>query len=214
MEQKSRIRITIALLLGFIMLVVYGFSWRMSQPVIMSDAELRINGAVVLDKPRIFNDFELVDHRGETFNISRMQDIWTIVFFGFTHCPDICPTTLAMLNDTYSKLKDSEKEKLQVVMISLDSERDTVEKMAEYVPYFNPSFTGVTGDKYVVSRLAAELFIAYNRVPLSDDDYTMDHSTQLILINPKGHYHGFFKAPHTEITMRSTWRSIAASSGL
>ena len=214
MEQQSRIRITIALLLGFIMLVVYGFSWRMSQPVIMSDAELRINGAVVLDKPRIFSDFELVDHRGETFNISRMQDIWTIIFFGFTHCPDICPTTLAMLNDTYSKLKDSEKEKLQIVMISLDSERDTLEKMAEYVPYFNPSFTGVTGDKYVVSRLAAELFIAYNRVPLSDDDYTMDHSTQLILINPKGHYHGFFKAPHTEITMRSTWRSIAASSGL
>ena len=214
MEQQSRIRITIVLLLGFIMLVVYGFSWRMSQPVIMSDAELRINGAVVLDKPRIFSDFELVDHRGETFNISRMQDIWTIIFFGFTHCPDICPTTLAMLNDTYSKLKDSEKEKLQIVMISLDSERDTLEKMAEYVPYFNPSFTGVTGDKYVVSRLAAELFIAYNRVPLSDDDYTMDHSTQLILINPKGHYHGFFKAPHTEITMRSTWRSIAASSGL
>jgi len=119
-----------------------------------------------------------------------------------------------MLNDTYSKLKDSEKDRLQIVMISLDSERDTVEKMAEYVPYFNSSFTGVTGDKYVISRLAAELFIAYNRVPLGDDDYTMDHSTQLILINPKGHYHGFFKAPHTEITMRSTWRSISASSGL
>jgi len=214
MQQQSRIRITIALLLGFILLVVYGFSWRMSQPVIMSNQDLRINGAVVLDKPRIFGDFELVDHRGETFNISRMQDIWTIVFFGFTHCPDICPTTLAMLNDTYSKLKDSEKDRLQIVMISLDSERDTVEKMAEYVPYFNSSFTGVTGDKYVISRLAAELFIAYNRVPLGDDDYTMDHSTQLILINPKGHYHGFFKAPHTEITMRSTWRSISASSGL
>jgi protein SCO1/2 len=214
MQQQSRIRITIALLLGFILLVVYGFSWRMSQPVIMSNEDLRINGAVVLDKPRIFGDFELVDHRGETFNISRMQDIWTIVFFGFTHCPDICPTTLAMLNDTYSKLKDSEKDRLQIVMISLDSERDTVEKMAEYVPYFNSSFIGVTGDKYVISRLAAELFIAYNRVPLGDDDYTMDHSTQLILINPKGHYHGFFKAPHTEITMRSTWRSISASSGL
>jgi protein SCO1/2 len=214
MQQQSRIRITIALLLGFILLVVYGFSWRMSQPVIMSNQDLRINGAVVLDKPRVFGDFELVDHRGETFNISRMQDIWTIIFFGFTHCPDICPTTLAMLNDTYSKLKDSEKDRLQIVMISLDSERDTVEKMAEYVPYFNSSFTGVTGDKYVISRLAAELFIAYNRVPLGDDDYTMDHSTQLILINPKGHYHGFFKAPHTEITMRSTWRSISASSGL
>ena len=208
MELKNRIRMTIAVLIAFIMLVVYGFSWRMNQPVIMSKEELQINGAIVLDKPRIFSDFELTDHRGEVFKLDRMKGIWTIVFFGFTHCPDICPTTLAMLNETYSKLKDSEKEKLQIVMISLDSERDTVEKMAEYVPYFNPEFTGVTGNKHLIRRLTAELNVAYNQVPLSGDDYTVDHSTQLVLINPMGHYHGFFKAPHTEITMRSTWRSI------
>ena len=212
MQQKNRIRITIAFLLGFIVLVVYGFSWRISQPVIMSDEDLRINGAIVFDKPRIFSDFELVDHRGEAFNLARMKDIWTIVFFGFSHCPDICPTTLAMLNDTYSKLKDSEKERLQVVMISLDPQRDTVEKLAEYVPYFNQQFTGVTGNQRAIRLLAAELNVAHNPVPLDGDDYTIDHSTHLILINPMGHYHGFFKAPHTEITMRSTWRSIDGSS--
>ncbi|MGB2145222.1 MAG: SCO family protein [Porticoccaceae bacterium] len=212
MNSKTGVRVTIVGLLGFILLVVYGFTWRMSQPVIMSKEELQINGAIVLDKPRIFSDFELEDHRGELFNNERFQGVWSIVFFGFTHCPDICPTTLAMLNDTYSKLKDSEKERLQVVMISLDPERDTVEKLAEYVPYFNPEFTGVTGNKHLIRRLTAELNVAYNQVPLSDDDYTVDHSTQLILINPMGHYHGFFKAPHTEITMRSTWRSIAGSS--
>ena len=212
MQQKNRIRITIAFLLGFIVLVVYGFSWRISQPVIMSNEDLRINGAIVFDKPRIFSDFELVDHRGEAFNLARMKDIWTIVFFGFSHCPDICPTTLAMLNDTYSKLKDSEKERLQVVMISLDPQRDTVEKLAEYVPYFNQQFTGVTGNQRAIRLLAAELNVAHNPVPLDGDDYTIDHSTHLILINPMGHYHGFFKAPHTEITMRSTWRSIDGSS--
>ena len=212
MQQKNRIRITIAFLLGFIVLVVYGFSWRISQPVIMSDEDLRINGAIVFDKPRIFSDFELVDHRGEAFNLARMKDIWTIVFFGFSHCPDICPTTLAMLNDTYSKLKDSEKQRLQVVMISLDPQRDTVEKLAEYVPYFNQQFTGVTGNQRAIRLLAAELNVAHNPVPLDGDDYTIDHSTHLILINPMGHYHGFFKAPHTEITMRSTWRSIDGSS--
>ena len=199
---------TIAVLIAFIILVIYGFSWRMNQPVIMSNEELQINGAIVLEKPRIFSDFELQDHRGEVFNLERMQGIWTIVFFGFTHCPDICPTTMAMLNDTYSKLKDSEKDRVQVVMISLDPERDTAEKLAEYVPYFNPAFTGVTGNKHLIRRLTAELNVAYNQVPLSGDDYTVDHSTQLILINPMGHYHAFFKAPHTEITMRSTWRSI------
>jgi protein SCO1/2 len=199
---------TIAVIVAFIILVIYGFAWRMNQPVIMSNEELQINGAIVLDKPRIFSDFELQDHRGDVFNLERMQGIWSIVFFGFTHCPDICPTTLAMLNETYSKLKDSEKERVQVVMISLDPERDTVEKLAEYVPYFNPAFTGVTGNKHLIRRLTAELNVAYNQVPLSGDDYTVDHSTQLILVNPMGHYHGFFKAPHTEITMRSTWRSI------
>ena len=214
MQQKMGIQRTVLMLLVFIMLVVCGFIWRMSQPVIMSNEDLRINGAVVLDKPRIFSDFELWDHRGQIFNKSRFQGVWTIVFFGFTHCPDICPTTLATLNNTYSKLKDSERQRLQIVMISLDPERDTIEKLADYVPYFNSEFIGVTGNKHLIRRLTAELNIAYNQVPLNGDDYTVDHSTQLVLINPKGDYHGFFKAPHSEIMMRSTWRSIDASSGL
>lgn len=208
MQQQAGIRRTIAIVLAFIVLVVYGFIWRMNQPVIMSDEQLRVNGAIVLDKPRIFSDFELIDHRGEVFNIDRFRDTWTIVFFGFTHCPDICPTTLAVLNDTYSKMKESEKAKLQVVMISLDPERDTVEALADYVPYFNEQFIGVTGNKHLIRRLTAEINIAYNKVPLAEDDYTVDHSTQLVLINPKGHYHGFFKAPHSETMLRSTWRSI------
>lgn len=211
MTQQAGIRNTIIIVLAFILLVVYGFVWRMSQPVIMDDEQLRVNGAIVLDQPRIFSDFELIDHRGETFNIARMQDVWTIVFFGFTHCPDICPTTLAVLNDMYSKMKDSEKEQLQIVMISLDSERDTVEKLAEYVPYFNEEFIGVTGNKHLIHRLTAEINIAYNKVPLEGEDYTVDHSTQLVLINPKGHYHGFFRAPHSETMLRSTWRSISSS---
>ena len=212
MDQRLGVRNTVIIILAFILLVVWGFVWRINQPVIMSNEELRINGAVVLNTPRIFSDFELVDHRGEVFNQEHLQDVWTIVFFGFTHCPDICPTTLAILNDTYSKLKDRERERMQIVMISIDPERDTVEKLAEYVPYFNNEFIGVTGNKHLIKRLTAELNVAYNKVPLDSDDYTVDHSTQLVLINPKGHYHGFFKAPHSEIMLRSTWRSIDGSS--
>ena len=214
MDQRLGVRNTVIIILAFIVLVVWGFIWRINQPVIMSNEELRINGAVVLTTPRIFSDFELIDHRGEVFNQENLQDVWTIVFFGFTHCPDICPTTLAILNDTYSKLKDHERERMQIVMISIDPERDTVEKLAEYVPYFNDEFIGVTGNKHLIRRLTAELNVAYNQVPLDTGDYTVDHSTQLVLINPKGHYHGFFKAPHSEIMLRSTWRSIDATSGL
>ena len=212
MDQRLGVRNTVIIILAFIVLVVWGFIWRINQPVIMTNEELRINGAVVLTTPRIFSDFELIDHRGDVFNQERLRDVWTIVFFGFTHCPDICPTTLATLNDTYSKLKDHERERMQIVMISIDPERDTEEKLAEYVPYFNDEFIGVTGNKHLILRLTAELNVAYNQVPLDSDDYTVDHSTQLVLINPKGHYHGFFKAPHSEIMLRSTWRSIDGSS--
>ena len=111
----------------------------------------------------------------------------------------------------YEDLGESEKEKLQIVMISLDPERDTVEKMADYVPYFNEDFMGVTGDANFVLGLTTQLNIAYTQVPLGDDNYTVDHSTQLVLINPKGHYHGFFKAPHAEVGLRQTWRSIRNS---
>ena len=209
MEQQAAIRRTIAIVVAFILLVIYGFIWRMNQPVIMNSEQLRVNGAVVLDQPRIFSDFQLVDHRGAPFRLENLQGKWSIVFFGFTNCPDICPTTMATLAEMYEDLGESEKEKLQIVMISLDPERDSVEKIAEYVPYFNQDFIGVTGDPNFVLRLTTQLNIAYTQVPLGDENYTVDHSTQLVLINPKGHYHGFFKAPHAEVALRQTWRSMS-----
>ena len=95
-------------------------------------------------------------------------------------------------------------------MITLDAERDSVAKLAEYMPYFNADFIGVTGNKHLIRRLTAEINVAYNKVPLEGQDYTVDHSTQIVLVNPKGDYHGFFKAPHSEIMLRQTWRSIYA----
>ena len=197
--QAKGIRNTIVAILVFILMVILGFIWRMDQPVVMDAAKLRANNAVLLNKPRIFSDFDLVDHNGEGFTKERLKGQWSIVFFAFTNCPDICPTTLSTLNDMYRKLKDDEKETLQIIMITLDAERDTVEQLAEYVPYFNPEFIGVTGNRHLIKRLTAEVNVAHNKVPLEGDDYTIDHSTQLVLINPEGDYHGFFKAPHSEI---------------
>ncbi len=191
-SQKIGIRLTVLGIICFMMFVVAGFVWKMNQPVVMKKEQLRANGAIVLDTPRIFSDFELIDH-----------------FFGFTRCPDFCPTTLSVLNETYDKLKVSEKDRLQIVLISLDSERDSVEELANYIPYFNPRFIGVTGNKHYIKRFASEVNIAYNRVYLDDSNYTVDHSTQILLINPKGDYHGFFKVPHTPEKLRQTWRSIA-----
>jgi len=207
-DQQVGIRRTIIIIVCFIVLVIFGFIWRMNQPVIMSVQDLRINGAIVLNTPRKFSDFDLIDHRGDAFTLERLKGQWSMIFFGFTNCPDICPTTLATLNETYSKLKDSEKENLQVIMVSLDPERDTVDKLDQYMPYFNAEFVGVTGNKHFIKRFTTEINIAYNQVPLGGDDYTVDHSSQIVLVNPNGHYHGFFKSPHSAIMLRKTWRSI------
>jgi protein SCO1/2 len=209
-DQQRAIRNTVICIIVFMALVICRFIWLMSQPVIMSKQELQVNGAVLLNTPRIFSDFELRDHRDQPFTAEQLRGQWSILFFAFSHCPDICPTTLSTLNDMYSKLSVEEQAKLQIVMVSLDAERDSVEKLADYVPYFNAEFIGVTGNQHFVRRMAGELNIAYNRVPLEGDNYTIDHSTQLLLINPKGDYHAFFKAPHSEIMLRQTWRSIDA----
>ena len=152
--------------------------------------------------------FNLKDVNNELITEKSFQKPLTAIFFGFTNCPDVCPTTLATLNETYSKLKDSEKENLQIIMVSLDPERDTVDKLDQYMPYFNAEFVGVTGNKHFIKRFTAEINIAYNQVPLGGDDYTVDHSSQIVLVNPNGHYHGFFKSPHSAIMLRKTWRSI------
>ena len=207
-DQQVGIRRTIIIIVCFIVLVIFGFIWRMNQPVIMSVQDLRINGAIVLNTPRKFSDFDLIDHRGDAFTLERLKGQWSMIFFGFTNCPDICPTTLATLNETYNNLKDSEKENLQVIMVSLDPERDTVDKLDQYMPYFNAEFVGVTGNKHFIKRFTTEINIAYNQVPLGGDDYTVDHSSQIVLVNPNGHYHGFFKSPHSAIMLRKTWRSI------
>ena len=210
-NQKDGIVKTVIVLVCFIILVISGFAWKMNQPVIMTDQQLRVNGAIVLKPPRIFSDFNLVDHHGNDFSKEQLKGVWTMIFFGFTQCPDVCPTTMAILNETYSKLKDAEKDNLQIVLLTLDPERDSVEKLADYVPYFNQDFIGVTGNKHLIRRLTAEINMAYSQVPLGKKEYTIDHSSQIVLINPKGDYHGFFKAPHSEVMLRQTWRSIYAT---
>ena len=101
LSQKSGIRLTVFGVLCFIALVVVGFVWKMNQPVVMKKEQLQANGAIVLDTPRIFSDFELIDHFGQRFSKEQFIGKWSMVFFGFTQCPDFCPTTLAILNDTY-----------------------------------------------------------------------------------------------------------------
>ena len=150
----------------------------------------------------------LVDHRGEPFGRARFEGSWSLVFFGFTYCPDICPTTMAQLDDFVGRLEESEARDTRVVMVSVDPARDTVEQLARYVPFFNPDFIGVTGDFLDIHRFATALNTPFRKVPGQGDDYLVDHSANVALINPRGDYHGFFKAPLDLGKMELTYRSV------
>jgi protein SCO1/2 len=209
-SQSRNIKLTVVALLAVIALIVAGFVHRISLPRVMTTSEMKLNGLYVLDTPRDMGKFSLVDHHGKPFNPARFKDRWSLVFFGFTFCPDICPTTMAFLNDFMASLEGTEAQETQVVMVSVDPARDTVEQLATYVPYFNPDFIGVTGEFLEIHRFATALNTPFRKVVGEGDEYQVDHSANVVLINPRGHYHGFFKAPFDLAKMKLTYRSARA----
>ena len=207
MSQSRNIKLTIAGLLLFITVIVAGFVYRVSLPRIMTASEMSANGLYLLETPRKIGEFDLIDHHGNPFNPARLEGQWTLVFFGFTHCPDICPTTMTFLNTFLESLEGTEAQDPQVVMVSVDPARDTVQQLADYMPYFNPDFIGVTGEFLDIHRFATKLNTPFRKVMDEDGSYQVDHSSNIVLINPRGDYHGFFRAPLDLAKMKVTYRS-------
>jgi protein SCO1/2 len=207
-SQSRNIKLTVFGLLVFITLVVAGFVHRISLPRVMTESEMKINGLYLLDTPRSIGEFELVDHLGVPFTPARFKGKWSLVFFGFTYCPDICPTTMTFLNEFMASLEGTEAQDTQVVMVSVDPARDTVQQLAGYVPFFNPDFIGVTGEFLDIHRVATALNTPFRKVMGEGDNYQVDHSANIVLINPRGDYHGFFKAPLDLAKMKTTYRSV------
>ncbi|HEY6130488.1 MAG TPA: SCO family protein [Halioglobus sp.] len=207
MNQARSIKLTVACLLAVIALVIGGFIHRISLPRVMTVPEMKANGLYLLETPRNIGAFELVDHHGEPFNRARLENRWSLVFFGFSYCPDVCPTTMAFLNKFVASLEGTEAQDIQVVMVSVDPARDTVPQLAAYVPYFNPDFIGVTGDFLTIHRFATALNTPFRKVTGDGDYYQVDHGSNVVLINPRGDYHGFFRAPLDLAQMEVTYRS-------
>lgn len=208
LTQSRGIKITVALVVVFMLMVIAGFVYRINQPRAMTQAEMLANGTILLETPRDLGDFKLVDHRGQVFTPERLRGHWTLVFFGFTHCPDICPTTMAFLNQFMQQLTGTEVDDTRVVMISVDPARDSVEQLADYVSFFNREFIGVTGEFLDIHRLATSLNTPFRKVPLEDGDYTVDHGGNVMVINPRGDYHAFFRRPLDLARMKTTYRAM------
>jgi protein SCO1/2 len=206
-SQSRNIKLTVAGLLVVIAIIVAGFVHRISLPRVMTESEMKINGLYLLETPRDIGEFELVDQHGEPFNRARLEGRWSLLFFGFTYCPDVCPTTMTFLNEFVGSLEGTEAQDTQVVMVSVDPARDTVSQLASYVPFFNADFIGVTGEFLDIHRFATALNTPFRKVAGEGVDYQVDHSSNVVLINPRGDYHGFFQAPLDLAKMKVTYRS-------
>lgn len=153
-----------------------------------------LTSGIAMPQPRPLPDFTLLDQHARPFTRAALEGRWTLLSAGFTHCPDICPTTLAMLAAVDRRLGDA-GQALQVLFLSLDPERDGPDTLRPYLAHFNPRFVGATGEVAEIDRLMAAVGLAYIRVPTSADGYTIDHSTALVLIDPRANVVGYFKAP-------------------
>lgn len=159
------------------------------------NAPLVLASGTVLREPRPIGEFSLVDQRGRPFGRAALEDRWSLVFTGFTHCPDLCPTTLAFLASLRSRVPG---DGLQIVFVSVDPERDTPERIAAYLAHFDPTFLGATGTTAETERFTTTLGLAQVRNPGVGGEYTVDHSTALVLIDPKARVAGYFQPPHDE----------------
>lgn len=134
-------------------------------------------------------DFELGTPRG-TLDLQQLRGKVVVLYFGYTWCPDVCPTSLALLGMALHRLEPQELEAIQPVFISVDPERDTLERLAEYTPYFHPALLGATGTPQQIAEVARRYGVAYAREQGGGaTDYTVDHSSLTYLLDRNGKLH-------------------------
>jgi protein SCO1/2 len=152
--------------------------------------------ATVWPSPKPLPEFTLSDHSSNAFTKKSLQGKWSLLFFGFTHCPDICPATLQQLAIANNKLLESGVEAPVIILVSVDPERDSPEVMAAYVGHFGSEILGVTGDIAELRKLTSAAGVFFQKSVLADGDYSVDHSAHVLVINKDGAIHSSFGAPH------------------
>jgi protein SCO1/2 len=192
----TRIQKTVFILVALIALVV-GLtvskvvnSQRQLDPTQLLDA-----GIVLLPQSRTVPALSLTNQDGEAVKLDELEGQWTLLFFGYTFCPDICPTTLAELRQLNGMLPDAARDQLRVMLVSVDPNRDTPAQLKEYLGYFNAGFQGLTGPLDDIQTLANGVGIPFIPGDTSKENYTVDHSGNLVLIGPDGRQQGFIRSP-------------------
>ena len=173
----------------------------------------QVERATVLLPGKELYAFSLLDQDGQEFGLEQLAGKWSILFFGFTHCPDVCPTTLHSLSNFSDTIAETEySQDTQVIFVTVDPARDTPEQLQRYVPFFNPDFIGLTGNADTIAEFTRNLGIVYvHGSPDENGSYSVDHSAAILLIGPSAEMNAIFSPPHDIATITRDYVAIRES---
>jgi len=167
--------------------------------------------SVLRPAPKPLQAFELADQHRRPFDLEHLNGKWSFVFFGYTSCPDICPTTLSTLSGVMKKLQADPQglSDIQVVFVSVDPQRDTPDVIAGYLKYFDKAFLGITGSQQDIDSLARQFGAAYMKEPeTTSGHYLVSHTSSIFLVDPRGRLLASFSPPHDPGTIVGQFRQI------
>lgn len=198
----------------FIASVLALFINKLTTPRVLSTNELIVNGLFLFEEPKEISDFSFYSANGVEFTKDNLKGKWTIMYFGFTRCPDECPTTMYQIKKLVNILreKDFPLDDKQWVLVSIDPERDTPEEIDKYAKGFDEDFIGVSNIRPMLLSLATQLSV--NNVMPSED--SMDHShldnhvNNIILLNQNGDFAGVFRPPFDISRLSLTYQSVTS----
>ena len=165
----------------------------------MNVSAVPLEAGTYLVPRRVLPEFSLIDHHGKRFDGSNLRGHWSLMFFGYTNCPDFCPATLALLSAMEKRLSTVDARlRPQVLFMSVDAQRDTPAQLARYVPYFDPDFIGLTAtDQPHIEALAKELNVYVRLGQNVGGTYSVDHSAEIFVIDPQGQLAAILTGPFT-----------------
>lgn len=203
MSKQTSIFVVTSLTLGLLAGVMF---WNGSGP--LPPPELQ---APLLPEPRTLTSFQLTDQHGNPFDAEGLRGRWSLMFIGYTHCPDVCPTTLQTLVATARRMAASPDgvEHTRFVFVSVDPKRDSPAQLKEYLAYFHPDFLAATGERDQIDALVRQLGGVYMfEGDTEGDSYIINHSATLYLIDPEGRYYARLQPPHDPVQIADTLARI------
>ena len=168
----------------------------LGQRFFAAPAQPKLQNAVLYPSPRTIPDFHLTQTNGTPLTLDAWRGRWDIVYFGYSSCPDVCPTTLATFKSVWRDVQARGlADNLRFNFISVDPQRDTPELLGKYVSYFNPDFVAATGSDDELTRLTHSLGLIYSRTTDANGNIEVDHSGSAVIVDPDGRLIGMFRPP-------------------